>query len=410
MARSIPVGRLVKFGLLQVFNAIAPLLVLPAVVRVVGQDGWIGLAIGLSSGAAAAVAINYAWPITGPPLVAGEPIGQARKVLLLSLKMRVLVAIPVLMVAALGTALLAPSGHRTLAISMACATAVAGFSSNWYFTGRARPDGILLYETLPRLVATGLSIPAVAMTRQPLLYPALLGGFTILGTLLGCYAVLGRSRTPVPWLSVLRATREQLPIASAGVVSAAATALSVNVAALAGPPAAVIANFASAIRLRSMAQAAIGAATAALQGWVSEYKALWTRRAVTAFRINSVVGLVAAAATVVAAPPVSRLVFGDSATISTPLAIVLAGTCLLYSMSASLTNHTLAPAGMQRSIVRTTMAGALVGVPTILGLTHYFGEVGAMTGCLAAEAVVLALQLRLRSVALRPGRHRAATA
>ena len=58
------------------------------------------------------------------------------------------VALPVLLAGVLITLLLAPQGHRTLAVAMTAATALNGLAANWYFIGRGEPGGIAAFVGL----------------------------------------------------------------------------------------------------------------------------------------------------------------------------------------------------------------------------------------------------------------------
>lgn len=397
-------SRLVRFGALQAANAIVPLVVLPPVIAVIGEAGWVGLAIGMAVGAAAAVLVGLAWPLTGPPRVAGVDETRARAVYGEGLAMRLLVLAPVLLVAAAAVLALVPPGtSRSLAVLMAAATTLNGLTASWFFIGRASPAGIVLYETVPRLLATALAIPAVVLTDWAHWYPLLL----VLGTgggLLGATRhVTGRVRLPSgSWPAARAGLRAQAPLAIAGVLSTGATALAVPIASLSGTGVSQVGRFAAAVRLRSMTQGGIAAGTTALQGWVAEGDVrVWRRRAVRAVGVNAALGLLAGAAIAVAAPLLDGMIFGAHTIITAPTALLLGATCLAYAVSSSLSNHVLTPAGRTRQVVASTTVASVLAMPAVFLGSRQWGASGAMGAVSAAEALVVVLQARQARAALR---------
>lgn len=406
-ARSSPgvVSRLVRFGSLQAANAIAPLLVLPVVISIIGPSGWVGLANGLGIGAAAAVAVGLAWPITGPPRVAGADAATARAVLNESVVMRGIVFLPVAGVAAVAAALLSPPGtDPVLPIAMALATALSGLSSSWYFIGRARASGIARYETVPRLAATVLTIPAVLWTGQPLLYPALLALATLGGTTASVLRETGgrglRAAIRPAWAGIAA----QAPLGAAGLLSTGSSALAVPVATASGAAVPQVGGFAAAVRLRGMAQAGIGAGTSALQGWVAEHgPEVLRRRARTALAVNGGLGAAAGLVLALAAPWVDVLIFGPDVQISPGTAAILGVTCLFYALSASLSHHVLGPSGRSRTIVTATCVSSLIATPTIFALAPLYGAQGAMASVALGEGLTVLIQgFAARRVLARP--------
>lgn len=389
------VSRLVRFGALQAANAIVPLAVLPAVISVIGPRGWVSFAIGFSVGAAAAVAVGMAWPITGPSRVAGVAQDKAREVFSEGLAMRLMVLPPILVVACLATVLLSPAGvDPVLPCAMAVATALNGLSSSWYFIGRAEPGGIILFETIPKLAVTAAAIPVVAVWHQALAYPLLLMIASIGGVVMASRAVTGS--VGAAWgarAAAMRALPRQLPIAAAGVLSTGTTALAVPVASLSGTGLGQVGSFAAATRLRTMTQAGVAAGTTALQGWVSEKGGeAWRRRAPKALAFNIGLGLVAGTFIAAATPFFDHLIFGPDTQVGQGTAIALGATCVMYGASSSLSNHVLAPAHRSHEIVRCTLVASVLSVPLVFVLARHGGATGAMWGVALGETLVVVLQ------------------
>lgn len=389
-------SRLLRFGGLQAANAIIPLLVLPTVIAIIGPDGWVGLANGLGIGAAAAVAIGLAWPITGPPRVAGVDDEVARDVFAEALVMRALVFLPVVALMSLVVVGLTPdTADSLLPISMVIATALNGLSSNWYFIGCGRAGDIVIFETLPKVVATALAIPVVMWTQEPTLYPALLAVAAVGGIVTSTGRITRFRGLRAGLEPAMRRLASQIPLGLVGLLGVGSSALAVPVATLSGAPLGHVGAFAAAVRLRSMAQAGIGAGTTALQGWVAEQGTarVWSRftRAIT---VNGTLGLLAGLTMLLLAPLVDTLIFGPDVQIDHLTALILGATCLFYSLSASLSHHLLGPLNRTRYIVSATAISSIVAVPAVFFGAREWGAAGSMAGVCLAEGLTVLIQAR----------------
>lgn len=404
-ARPGVLSRLIRFGGLQAANAIAPLLVLPIVISIVGPDGWVGLANGLGVGTAAAVAVALAWPITGPPRVSSATLGEAQDVFREGLVMRAIAYLPVGLLTTLVVIFLTPDGvDVAVPIAMALAMALNGLNSNWYYIGRGEAGGILRFESLPKLAATILTIPAVLSTGLAILYPLLLGIAALGGVVASTWSITRWKGMVSAIKPAIRRLPSSVPLGLAGLLSTGSTALAVPVATLSGAGVGPVGSFAAAVRLRSMAQAGIGAGTSALQSWVSEQGLNVLRlRAKKALLINGSLGLAAGLGVLILAPLIDTLIFGPDVQISLMTASLLGLTCLFYSLSASLTYHILGPLGKSRTVVLATSISSIVSVPLVFFLAQNYGASGATAGVAFAEGLTVTIQsLAARRYLSRP--------
>ncbi|WP_140741186.1 lipopolysaccharide biosynthesis protein [Pedococcus bigeumensis] len=392
----LPWKRLMSFGALQLFTAAAPILVLPVVVRLIGVEGWVGLSIGYAVGAACAIAVNLAWTMVGPSRVAHVSEPQAAAVFWESLVTRLVMAVPISAVGALASVLLSPPGHRVLAGAMCVSTASSGLASNWYYIGRGEPRGIFSYEALPKLVATLLTIPAVAISHLALIYPALIFASSIWGAAVSAKRILAPHRDGLRMPSgSWRRMRHNAVVASSAVVGAGYTGLAVPISKLSGTALTQVADFAGSLRIRSMAQMAPASSTSALQGWVSESRGEGgpsAHRMRWALAVNGAIGLLTAALVAILAPLLDGVLFGTSAQVSLLLAVLTGAACIPYALSASLSFHILAPLGATGSVAASRVAATVVGVPMLFWLAHRDGATGAAAAVLVSETLVVAMQ------------------
>jgi len=403
----LPWKRLTAFGALQLFGVLAPLAALPVVIRLIGTSGWVALSLGYAIGAAAAVGVNFGWQVAGPSRVAGEPHSVSARVFVESLFVRVGIAIPALGVAATASMLLAAPSHRTLAGLMAIAMAVNGLTSNWYYIGKGKPDGIWKYESLPKFLATAATIPIVYFTRVPTLYPILLLAATVIGVVFSSREIIGNYTGPLrPEPGLSERIRSYGLLAAAAVLGAGYTNLAVPITQTAGASLNDVANFSGGMRLRSMTQLATAAWTTALQGWVSEprVRAAALQRMRVALVSTTAIGCGTALLVFVTGPYLGRLIFGNAATISFTLSGLTGLACVPQAIASSLSFHVLAPLGKAPVVAISRMVATVIGVPAIFWMSRVGGAEGASLAILMAETAVAGIQAIAAYRALRGAR------
>ncbi|TFC68585.1 lipopolysaccharide biosynthesis protein [Cryobacterium sp. TMT2-4] len=397
------------FSLLQVLAAIMPVLVLPVVTRIVGPEGWVALAIGFSMGGVVAILANFGWTLTGPGLVAGEVSAAARETYAESVHVRVIACTIAAVCAGFVAAELSNREYMNLAVLMTVAVGMNGLSASWYFLGRSQPGLIALTDVGPKALAATLSIPLILITHDPSVYPILLIAASVVGLLASNLMILNRLCCPVPsWRSVRLRARLNASTVGSGLVIAGYGAFSVSLSSfVSGAAVAVVASFAASVRLRAMAQAVIVAVSSGLQGWAIEKndgRHNWARMRASLIA-NTLVGALTGTVFVVLAPWATFLIFGPGVNVSFATALWTGIACFLYSVSASLTYHVLAPTGHLQWIAASTTAAAIVGVPLLLLLTPGLGADGASMAVMIAEAVVVAAQLPKGIFVLRSIKH-----
>jgi hypothetical protein len=291
---------------------------------------------------------------------------------------------------------------------MALSVAVSGLGASWCFIGMGRAQGVFRYDALPKLVATLAAIPVVAVSRSALWYPALLLGGTLVGVVASHRALLGVRGAEVEAREegLSRRLREYVVLAMGGVVGAGYTSLAVPLTQATGASLRSVADFAGALRLRSMAQNGIAAVTTGFQGWVAEPQDSTTllARMRVALLVNSGLGALGGVAFAVMAPLLDGVLFGDAVQISVPLAAINGVTFTAYAVGASLSHHVLAPFGQAGAIGRTRIIASVVGVPLLFVMARSWGAEGAAGGVLLCELIGLALQARLALSGVRERR------
>jgi len=392
------VGRSWLYITIPAVGGLTPLLALPAVSHAAGTNGWGAVAVGQSTGLAAYTVVLLGWGLSGPQTVAPLPESAATGVLALSFVTRAQAWLLLSLIIGPIAAIVSPH-YPLVAALTAAGTAATGLSCSWWFVGRGQPLTILFTETIVELlgvlIAAGLLLARASLLVYPLvgcLIPALVAaalGLWRAGALRGIWRV----RQP----QVASALRSQAAALAGVGVSGIFQALLVTFVAIASP--AALPTYAACERMLRMGLGVLVAVPNAMQRWVgrSESEAIRTRRVLTAIRYMALIGLAAGTFFALTAPPLADLLFDGKVHIP-ELTAVLAGAAIALMATALATGSVALVAAREfHTITRAALAGALVGIPTVMLGAHYLGSKGAYGGELLAEVAILAVQgLKLR--------------
>lgn len=396
--------RFLGFTLLPALAAVSPLLVLPAVSRIAGADGWASAIAGEAVGTFAAIAIAYGWTTVGPSLVSVAQDDAARgRLYREAVVVRLCTAAVALPVMIWICSVIAFPGHEALAILMGAQGALIALSFTWFSVGIGDPRAILTYDAVPRLVAAVATLPLVITYSAVELYPIAGILVTLIGTILYTRRVLSRYRSTWPSLRALPGLfRMGAPVAvndaALGAYSAVPTPL---VSVLSSGS--IAAGFASADKLAKLGQFLPITLANALQNWTGEgSNQTRARRVTTALTVHSVFGVVGWAVLALLGPWASSLLFGSQAAASFAVCFALGLAFAMYSARASMTRHVLYPTGGASTVMRATVIATVIGVPAMIGAGVAAGPVAVAAGYALTEAISTVLLIRptRRAVAL----------
>lgn len=387
---------LLAYALIPVLSAVSPLIALPAITDRYGAAAWAGVAVGQSMGAAAATVVELGWGLNGPQRVARMSATAANGALALATRTKLLVLVPAAALAALVAFVVAPSFPIEAAVVAIGATAAA-LSAAWWFLGRARPLTLVLTDAVPRMIAMGLA-GVLVFVGAPLMTYAAVGLIapSVLAPSLALVIARRESSAAAPRYGLVRLAktiRFQSHALTARVASAGYIALPITLVSIAAPGS--VAVFAAGERLMRMGLAAMSIIPNAMQGWVGRPAAKRERwvRAKRAVAMNVVIGVVAGLVFGLLAPAASHLVFSGTATVSPALALTFALVILVVTVSRATGGLALVALRRIGAYATSAVAGAVVGIPTILLLSAWVGAPGGALGELAAELTVLITQV-----------------
>lgn len=385
--------RLAGFSGAPIIAAIVPFFVLPFVSRATGADGWADFSSGQSIGILGVVAIQFGWGVIGPVRVAQNTDAAARAGILRdSLWSRGVLSIVVLPVVAVATVVVTGPELNLDAVLIAVASALGGFTPAWYCIGAGRPDLLMLYDAVPKMIAAGIAIPVILLTDSITLYPALLAVATVVGVVLHARgAMRGQRLERTGWPGIRRTIRDLVPIAGIDAVGNVYGSTPVPIATV-GLPSAEASSYASADKVYRMGILAVVAFGNAFQAWVLDPGTVSRRtRHLAALGAHIVLGLVGGACIALLGPWATALVFG--ADVGAAL-----GPCILYgiaflciSTSTPFIRNALVPSGRYRAVLLATTSAAVLGLVLMAAGAAAGSQVVIATGAAASEIITLAV-------------------
>lgn len=401
-------ARLAGFAGFPLLSAVVPLFVMPILSRLAGAQGWSSITSGLAIGIFASTVILFGWNIDGPVRIARNPHTPDRLLIYgESIGSRVILSVFILPSAAVLAGVIAAPSHRLDAILIAIAAASGGLSPAWYFIGIGSPRMLGVVDTIPRVVASLVSIPLLLWTEQIWTYAGMQLIATGVTLWLFAYIAPGAQGKPprTVWRLAIIFKSLRLQIAAAGVNLAGNAYGSTPVPiATATVPGTAASNFASGDQLYRYALFPVVVLANAFQGWTLEAEGeSGRRRQLAAIMAHVTLGLVGGSLLAVLGPPVSGLMFGSDLAASQSTSIFYGLALCFLCIAAPLQRNLLIPSGRAGLVFWVTVAAAVTGVTIMLVFGRLNSVDGIAFGMAASEALVLALLLRPSIRVIRTG-------
>ncbi len=385
--------RLAGFMIPPALAAISPLIALPLVARSAGPSGWASAIAGEAVGTFIAIVIGYGWAAIGPALVSVATTDAERVRLYRdSLLVRLAIAVVGLPALAVLCWFIASPGSEWLTVLMGAQGALIALSFTWYCAGVGDPRTIIVYDAIPRVVATVLASVVIALTGVAVLYPIAGIVVTIAGTTLFTARLLHRQPGPWPTVRELPALlRSGFPVALNDAALSAYSSVPAPLVTVTAPAVAA-AGYASADKMFKLGSILPFTLASALQRWVGEVNGSdRADRLRVALMTHAALGLAGGVGLAALGSWVSLLLFGAEATAPTNVLVAMGLVFVFLSLRTSMTRHILFPAGGARIVVRATLVASALGVPAMIVLALTIGPVGAAIGYALTEGVATIL-------------------
>lgn len=408
MMRDNPLVRRGAFFVPPLVSSLSPLLVLPAIARNCSANQWVAVGLGQSVGIIAAMYVMAGWSILGTTKVALTDDSTYRTLAysqsIRHRGLRLLVAIPLIIVVASLFAHVAPP---VVTATMSVPGLTLGLSPSWYLVGTGKATLIVLFDSLPRVIAALAALPIITSTGWIYAYPLL----AITATIVSLY-LFQKLCFPLGGVPESLAGYDRLPISVSELRSANFSEVTGAVFAMATVPAAAfaatnprtqtagLAELSSADRIYRFALLAVTALGNSVQAWALEDEKQRGRRIRTAVILHTTLGILGGAALLILGPWISRLMFGNNLGAGIAIFGIYAISYILISTATPLIRLIAIPDAGVRFVAVCTLASGVVGISAMLGLAKIFGPIGSAAGLSIAE-LTMVVTLAARALARR---------
>lgn len=351
-----------------IISALAPFIILPVVSRVVGEAGWGNFSAGQSIGVLGMVAILFGWGVLGPVRVARAESDRERTMILReSLRSRLLLTAIVVPVLAVVTWFVCTDSYRIESVAVAVAMSLGGLTPAWFCIGEGNPKGVMLYDALPKLAASLIALPIIAISGQVIWYPILLVVCTLPAFALHAWSTVRThahpDHHPQPVRSVLRNLVTTAAIDATG-NAYGSTAIPIATVGLSSADASAFASADRVYRIGTLAVVAVGNA---FQAWVLQNGAPDARtRQRVALSTHAVLGVVGGAGIALLGPWATSIVFGAQVAAQPGPSALYAMAFVCISLATPMIRNLLIPAGRFRVVLLATISAAVVGITVML--------------------------------------------
>lgn len=386
--------RILAFAGLPFLSLLTPFLFLPLLARVAGAEAWLAIAVGQSVGAFLALIVALGYNTVGPTMVALVAPENKPSLLRRSVLARATLFLPCAAIAVTISMVIAPASHGIEAGTMSLAMVLTGLSSAWYMIGLGRAGLIVLYEILPRILATAAAAAALVLWGQVIWYPMLLIAAGVVSVVWYLLRTVGMSalvqKRPGEIREVMAFNRSAM---ATEIVAGAYNSLAVTFVSLTASTAQA-ASYVSGDKLYRIGQYSASALGNALQGWVVEDdRAQFANRARRALLLHTALGVVGFAMFAGFGPWLSAVLFGETVAIDEPTALGLGVATFAIAVGTALGRVILIGLGARREFLTCVIIGASFGVPAILVLSAAFGAAGGAWGLAIGELASITSQL-----------------
>jgi len=373
---------LAGFAIVPALATVTPLIVTPVVSRTAGSEGIVAIAVGQSVGAVAGIAVALSWPLIGPALVARSNQADRRNSYRQSLGSR-LVVLALLAPPAFVLSFVLVSSYRLAAGLAGLAFAGYGLTATWFYTGSADGKGLVLFETIPRVIATAIAGTAIAFGAPLTVYPVLLIAAVIATFYLNSIRVLGTVRLRIR-RSSLR-IRAELPATVSRLLQGGYSMGSVLIVAALSPTAAL--PFVAYSRVLQPALGATAAYSQALMAWVAGDQKNLVHRQCAGLVTDFFFSISAGVAVYAALPSIMHFLFDDLIVATYALSLATALGVVFGTFSYCTLQHGLLAAGDDRFATRLLGVQSVCSLGAMTALVVPFGALGAMVVFAAGEFV-----------------------
>lgn len=385
------IWKMFLYFVLPLLSALIPFIVYPTITDLYGNKVIIAIGIAQSIGGAGAVIGELGWGVIGPQLVAGLDDSERKLWYGKSLSSRLISSVFCVLIAALICFLLVDD-FLLSAIVMAIATTCGALLPNWYLIGLNKPEFILYYIVIPKLILCGISIFLIKFYGGLIFYSlAMLFSFFISMMLLSYFLKVPLIPGKKDFNGLKLLFKDHYQLVFGRVISTFYTALPITLIGFVNP--AAVATFTGIERLFRMALSVLSGFPSRLQSWIGTAPAdERAKRIKLSIIINFCVGLFSMVGFTVSCYFISPYIYSNTINVSLEYSL-LAGVVVATICTSRGYGLALVAMGASKKISIANIASAIVGVSAICILGYYYGVWGGLLGEVLAEVAGLLTQL-----------------
>ncbi|MGN8024970.1 lipopolysaccharide biosynthesis protein [Microbacterium sp. 22242] len=319
------VRRSLLFSLSIVLSTVVGIFSIPVLISSIGSGSWGRLAVLQAITQFLGVIVGFGWGATGPSSVAALPRSARNTFFATSVRARLLLFLPVLIVGSLLSVVIARTSPLVAVLS-AITYVVPALGAAWYFIGTNRPVALFLFDALPAILGQVAGLIWVLVSPSLENYLTATAAAACLGVVASWLFVRSR-RDDGEWRidrsrSVRDLLHEQWPGVTAMLTASVSSSLPIVIVSIFAPHA--VALYAIIDRLSRYAVLVLAPILQAIQGWVPEAgRDSIPHRGRTAIYISIAIGGIGGLLMAVFAPWVSSLLTYGQAAVSLLLAVTM---------------------------------------------------------------------------------------
>lgn len=386
--------RLATFALTVGLGTVVGLIAIPIITGIVGSDAWAVQALVQAQATLFGVLVAFGWGTVGPAMVAAALPSHRPQIFADSLITRsylFLVTAPLMA----GVMVLLQPGHALFVILASIAYLLPYLGASWYFIGEAKPLRLFLVDALPQLIGTIVGLLVLTATRDFTLLVATQLIFNLIAVLLSSTLVLRGAPEHLAFDYSIRSSLFRMAQQRHGVVTAATGSLYVNL-----PMVAVnlllpaqLDVYAFADRLFRFSATVFSPILQFIQGWIPEGGPdAVAHRIRRAAQVAPILGIIGGTGLGLLGPTAAEILVKDSIDFGFALSIPIGVSFAAVALSQVLGLACLVSIGQAKELARSTVVGAVFGIPLIIAGALLGGVIGVAWGVAASEVLVAGYQ------------------
>ncbi|MCL2896210.1 lipopolysaccharide biosynthesis protein [Brenneria tiliae] len=384
------IWKMFLYFVLPLLSAMIPFIVYPTITALYGSKVIIAVGVAQSIGGACAVIGELGWGVIGPQLIAGLDDAKRKFWYGKSLSSRLIISFFCVQISVFICYLLIDD-FLLSAIVMTIAITCGALLPNWYLIGLNKPEYILYFIVIPKLIFCGISIFLIRIYGGLIFYSlALLLSFIVSMFLTSYFLKVPLIPKRNDYNGLKSLFKEHYQLVLGRVISTFYTSLPITLIGFVNP--AAVAVFAGIERLFRMALSVLSGFPSRLQSWIGTASVdTRAKRIKISIIVNFWVGIVSMIGFAITCYFISPYIYSNTIHISLEYCFLAGAIVSIICMSRGY-GLALVAIGISKKISIANASSAVVGVLAICFFGYFYGVWGGLLGEMLAEVTGLLVQ------------------